>query len=199
MTSEQSIHVLVFGGMADWEAAYALAELRRWGNRHVVAVGFDRNPVRTMGGLQITPDLSLAEVSPDAIELLILPGGDLWESGAYPRDELESLVRRLIAVETPVAAICAATLAIARAGVLDDRRHTSNALADLERHVPTYRGQAHYVDVPAVRERHVITASGLAAVDFARAVFAELAVFTPADEQLWFDMFTQGRDARSRR
>jgi hypothetical protein len=47
--------------------------------------------------------------------------------------------------------------------------------------------------VPAVRASHVITASGLAAVDFARAIFAELAVFTPADEQLWFDMFKHGK------
>jgi putative intracellular protease/amidase len=141
VTPDKSIYVLVFGGMADWEPAHALAELRRWGNRHVVAVGLDRSPVRTMGGLQITPDVALSEVGADAIELLILPGGDMWESGVYPRDELESLVRSLIAVKTPVAAICAATIALARAGVLDDRRHTSNALADLERHAPNYRGQ----------------------------------------------------------
>lgn len=179
--------------MADWEPAHALAELRRWGNRHVVAVGFDRSPVRTMGGLQITPDVALSEISADPIELLILPGGDLWESGVYPRDELESLVRSLVAVNAPVAAICAATIAVARAGILDDRRHTSNGLADLERHAPNYRGRAHYVNVPAVRDRHVITASGLAAVDFARAIFAELSVFTPADEQLWFDMFKHGK------
>lgn len=193
MTGGRGIYVLVFDGMADWEPAHALAELRRWGNREVVAVGFDRRPIRTMGGLRITPDAALADVGSTDVELLILPGGDLWESGTYPRDELEALVRRLVAAETPVAAICAATLAVARAGVLNDRSHTSNARADLERHVPDYGGHARYIDAPAVRDRHVITASGLAPVDFARAIFAELSIFTPADEQLWFDMFKHGR------
>ena len=193
MTGGKSIYVLVFEGMADWEPAHALAELRRSGKREVVSVGFDRSPIRTMGGLQITPDVALSDVSPAAVELLILPGGDLWESGAYPRDELESLVHRLVAAETPVAAICGATLAVARAGILNDRQHTSNMRADLERYVPDYSGHAHYVDAPVVRDRHVITASGLAAVDFARAIFAELSVFTSADEQLWFDMFKNGK------
>ena len=43
-------------------------------------------------------------------------------------------------------------------------------------------GAAYHVDVPAVSDQHVITASGLAAVDFARAIFAELSVFSASDE-----------------
>ena len=50
-----------------------------------------------------------------------------------------------------------------------------------------------YVDALAVRDRHVITASGLGAVDFARAIFSELEIFSGADEALWFDMFKHGR------
>jgi len=30
-------------------------------------------------------------------------------------------------------------------------------------------------------------------VDFARAIFRELHVFSAADEQLWFDMFKHGQ------
>lgn len=47
------IHVLVFDGFADWEPAYALAELRRTGERDVVVLGFDGSPVMSMGGLRI--------------------------------------------------------------------------------------------------------------------------------------------------
>jgi hypothetical protein len=39
----------------------------------------------------------------------------------------------------------------------------------------------------------VITASGLGPVDFARAIFKELGVFSASDEQLWFDMFKSGQ------
>ena len=188
-----AVHILVFDGMADWEPGHALAELRRWGKRDVVAVGFDRTPIRTMGGLAIVPDTTLGEVSAGSVELLILPGGDMWEGGAYPRGRLEQLVRDLLDAGKPVAAICGATLGVGRAGVLDDRKHTSTIRADLTQHVPEYRGQSNYMEAPAVRDRHLITATGLAPVDFAREIFAELGIFSPSDEQVWFDMYKHGR------
>jgi hypothetical protein len=45
----------------------------------------------------------------------------------------------------------------------------------------------------AVRDRGIITASGLGAVDFAREIFAELELFSAADAALWFDMFKHGK------
>lgn len=193
MNTERAIHVVVFDGFADWELAYALAELRRWGKRTVRAIGFTPAPVISMGGLRITPDLELSAVRGPDVELLILPGGDLWESAAYPRPALDSLLAALVAAETPIAAISAGTLALGRARVLDDRRHTSNAQNYLPTHAREYAGGARYLEAPAVRDRHVITASGLAPVDFARAIFAELGIFNAADETLWFDMFKYGR------
>ncbi len=193
MTPSKSVHVLVFDGFADWEPAHALAELRRSGKRSIRSVGFGRDPVTSMGGLRITPDVELAAVRPDDVELLILPGGDLWESAEYPRQELEELVVAVLAASAPVAAICAATLALGRAGILDYRRHTSNMPNYLTTHAREYRGADHYVDELAVSDRHVITASGLGDVDFARAIFAELELFSAADEQAWFDMFKHGR------
>src|SRR5688500_4499592 len=83
----RAVHVLVFDGFADWEPAYALAELRRWGKRTVVVIGFDDNPVVSMGGLRVVPDRALPNVEASDVELLILPGGDLWE-GEYPRAAL---------------------------------------------------------------------------------------------------------------
>ena len=190
--TDRRVYVLVFDGFADWEPAYALAELRRWGKRTVRTVGFTQAPVVSMGGLRISPDLELSAVRAADVELLILPGGNRWESDEYPRAALESLITALVTAQSPVAAICAGTLALGRAGVLDDRQHTSNMRSYLPRHAAEYAGAAHYVETPAVSDRHVITASGLAAVDFARAIFAELGVFTAADEALWFDMFKHG-------
>lgn len=186
------IACIVFEGFADWEPAYALAELRRSGQRTVRTVGFTRDPVVSMGGLRVVPDMELAEVRPAEVELMILPGGDLWEAGSYPRPALESLIAALLATRTPVAAICAGTLALGRAGVLNERDHTSNMRAYLPAHAPEYTGAAHYVEAPAVRDDGVITASGLAPVDFAHAIFQELGVFDEADAALWFDMFRHG-------
>jgi len=188
-----AVHLLVFDGFADWEPAHAVAELRRWGHRTVRTVGFTATPIVSMGGLRITPDVELGAVRPEEVELFILPGGDLWEGDQYPRPELERLLNTLLAAGSPIAAICGATLALGRAGILNDRKHTSNSPAYLSEHAVEYRGADFYVDAMAVCDRHVITASGLGAVDFARAIFAELEVFSAADEALWFDMFKHGK------
>lgn len=193
MSGNQAVHVLVFDGFADWEPAHALAELRRWGGRTVRSVGFTAAPVVSMGGLHVAPDVELASVAPSDVELLIVPGGTRWEGVDYPRPTLEALLTELEAVETPVAAICAGTLALGRAGMLDHRRHTSNGPSYLPAHAAGYKGADAYVDAPAVTDRHVITASGLASVDFARAIFAELHLFNESDEALWFEMFKHGR------
>jgi putative intracellular protease/amidase len=187
-----AVHVLVFEGFADWEPAFALAELRRSGGLEVVTVGFTEAPVRSMGGLRVVPDRSLAGLTPAAVRLLLLPGGDLWE-GAYPRAELETVLTDLQRAGVPIAAICAATLAVAQAGLLNDRVHTSNERAYLEQMAPDYAGASLYVDALAVRERGLITASGLGPTEFAREIFEELEIFTAADGALWYQLFKHGR------
>jgi putative intracellular protease/amidase len=186
-----AVHVLVFDGFADWEPAFALAELRRSGGLEVVTVGFQGRPIRSMGGLQVVPDRALADVDPATVRLLVLPGGDLWE-GAYPRAELETLLHVLRKRRVPIAAICGATLALARAGLLNDQSHTSNELAYLERMVPQYAGASRYVDALAVRDSGLITASGVGATEFAREIFEELEVFRAADRPIWYHLFKHG-------
>lgn len=187
-----AVHVLVFDGYADWEPAFALAELRRSGGFEVMTVGFSKSPVRSMGGLRVVPDRSLAELAPAVVRLLLLPGGDLWE-GDYPRPPVERLLTAFSDAGVPIAAICGATIAAARAGLLDDRAHTSNEREYLERFAPEYAGPQHYVDALAVRDRGVITASGLGPIEFAREIFEELGVFSEADRRVWVHLFKHGR------
>jgi putative intracellular protease/amidase len=187
------VHIFVFDGFADWEPAYALAELRRSGNHEIVSVGFTADEVTSMGGLRVRPDRALADVRADQVRLLILPGGEMWErEDAYPRAEFESLIGELLAAERPVAAICGATVAMARTGALNERLHTSNMPSYLRQNALSYRGEEFYVAKPAVRDRGVITATGLGAVDFAREIFAELGVFSAEDQAVWYDMFKNG-------
>ena len=101
----------------------------------------------------------------------------------------ETLLRRLDADDIPLAAICGATLAIARVGLLRGRRHTSNGLDYLRTHVHGYADADRYVNAPAVRDRKLITASGLGDVEFARELLAELDVLSAEDRALWAQMF----------
>src|SRR2546428_13945652 len=118
----KDVYLLAVPGFADWEAAHALAELRRHGQYQVQVIALTREPVQSMGGLTVQPTGALAELDPADIAVFILPGGDRWEQQPVERGLLEAL-RTLEALAGPVAAVCAATTAVARAGRLGRRRH----------------------------------------------------------------------------
>lgn len=185
---DKAVYLLVIDGFADWEPAHAVAELRRYGQYRVESVGLTAAPVRSMGGLSIVPSITVAEVDPADVAVFILPGGDRWEKTS-PEPELVELVRRLDEQHVPIAAICGATVAISRMGLLRGRLHTSNGLAYLRSHVPGYDEAVHYVEAPAVRDRGLITASGLGDVEFARELFEELKVLSAEDRAEWAMIF----------
>ena len=189
---ETAVYLLVVEGFADWEPAHAMAELRRHGQYRVEVVPLTPDPVRSMGGLTVQPSRTVSQVDVSDVAVFILPGGDRWERAAM-EPELEALVTQLDRAAVPIAAICAATVAIARIGLLRGRRHTSNGLDYLRAQVPGYAEAANYVDAPAVRDRKLITASGLGDVEFARELFDELGVLTPDDRALWAQIFRSAR------
>jgi putative intracellular protease/amidase len=185
---DKAVHLLVVEGFADWEPAHAVAELRRHGHYHVESVGLTMAPVRSMGGITVLPSKTVADMDPAHVAVFILPGGDRWERSPI-EPELEAALRRVDRQSVPIAAICAATVAISRLGLLKGRRHTSNGLDYLRSLVPDYNEAANYVDAPAVRDRTLITASGLGDVEFARELFEELDVLSPGDRSVWARMF----------
>ena len=188
----KAVYLLVVEGFADWEPAHAVAELRRHGQFRVESVGLTMEPVCSMGGLRVLPSKTVAEVDVSDVALFILPGGDRWEKGAI-EPELEALLKQLDGAGVPIAAICGATVAIARIGILRGRRHTSNGLEYLRSHVPGYADADAYVDAPAVRDGKLITASGLADVEFARELFEELEVLRPEHRALWAQIFRSAK------
>ena len=63
----------------------------------------------------------------------------------------------------------------------------------LRSNVPGYVEAANYVDSPAVRDRGLITASGLGDVEFARELFEELNVLSVEDRAAWATIFRTAR------
>lgn len=184
----KAVYLLVVEGFADWEPAHAVAELRRHGQYRVEVVGLTAEPVRSMGGITVLPSRVLAEVEIEDVAVFILPGGDRWEQVPV-EPALGDLLQQLDRQHVPIAAICGATVAISRLGLLRGRRHTSNGLDYLRSHVPGYADADNYVDAPAVRDRGLITASGLGDVEFARELFEELNVLSAADRAAWAQIF----------
>ncbi|MGA8273757.1 MAG: type 1 glutamine amidotransferase family protein [Candidatus Sulfotelmatobacter sp.] len=183
-------YLFVFDGLADWEPALALCEIRKSGKYEVLSAGESCEPVVTMGGLKIMPDITVDEIEPRETKIFILPGGDRWERGSHPK--VGELLRRLHTREIFIGALCAATLEIARAGLTAGVRHTSNGKAYLKKMVPEYKDESLYVNELAVTDQKIITASGLGSVEFAREVIRELGIYNDADRAMWFEMFKHG-------
>jgi len=143
-----------------------------------------------MGGLRVIPDLTVTELEPQQAELLILPGGDSWMAGEKP--EVSAVLRAMVTANRPVAGICAATLALAHAGLLDDRHHTSNGTGFIQKYVAEYRGAPFYRVAPAVCDRGVISASGVAPIAFAAEIFRVLAPDRARDITSYEALYARG-------
>ena len=189
--STTPVHVAVFDTLADWEIGYTTAHIRRdsWqrqpGRYSIVTVGPTREPVTSMGGLRITPDIALAELRPQDSAMLILAGGDQWDQDLMAG--FRAAAGRFLAAGVPVAAICGATYGLALEGLLDDRAHTSNAAEYLA--FSGYAGSKHYVTEPAVTDQDLVTASAVAPVHFAREIFARLGLYEPGVAASWFKLY----------
>jgi putative intracellular protease/amidase len=171
---KRTAHLAVYDTLADWEVGHLLAELRtgRFTGEpfDIVSVAESSEPITTMGGVRVLPDALLADVDPAASGILILPGADMWDTGGG--SDFAIAASRFLEAGVPVAAICGATLGLARAGVLDKRRHTSAAPEYLA--MSGYAGGDHYVDERVVVDGDLITAGPQSPVQFARAALARL-------------------------
>jgi putative intracellular protease/amidase len=121
--------------------------------------------------------------------MLILPGGMPWAFGQ--NTEAIQVAQGFLDAGVPVAAICAATLALARSGLLDEQRHTSNSSDYLA--ASHYRGGSLYEDSPAVTDGNLITAPGTAAIDFALHIFRRLNIYTPPILDAWYGLHKTGK------
>jgi len=180
-------YLLVFDGLADWEPALALCEINKKEHFEVMTVGFSKETITTMGGLKLTPDLTIKDVNSDEAAIFIAPGGDMWEQ--QTGEEILPLLKQLHAEQVPIAAICGATLAVARAGLVEQALHTSNSLEYLKAMVPDYKSEKLYVDKLAVADRKLITASGLGSVEFAYEIIKQLELYNEQDTESWFNLF----------
>lgn len=119
--------------------------------------------------------------------LLILPGGDTWLEPIHA--QVFPIVREFLGRNIPVAAICGATLGLGANGLLDKYRHTSNDLGFLKACCPAYSGEALFIPKPAACDGPLITASGVAPLEFAYETLKKLDVFSPATIDAWYQLF----------
>lgn len=192
-----NIYVYVLDTMADWEPGHVTAELNsgRFFKKDAPGVtlktaGRSMEPVRTMGGLTVTPDCLIDDIAVSDTTVLLLPGANTWSD-----PENNAVIEKageLLCAGAAVCAICGATAALAGAGLLDSRPHTSNGPGFLEMLVPTYKGSGFYVDKPSVADGNLITAAGTGGLMWARDIIERLGVFESDTLSAWYDYYRTG-------
>ena len=188
------VFLYVLDTLADWEIGYIIAEINsgRYLKKNIekpkiIKVGKNLNPIKTMGGMEATPDIDVKELKMQKGDLLILPGADAWLNGN--NDEILNFVKENIERDITIAAICGATIAMANFGLLDRIKHTSNDLGFLKMVCPNYKGENNYCYQPVVAENSVITATGIAPLEFAHEVFKKTGIMENAVNEAWYNLY----------
>jgi len=189
----KKVFLYVFNTMSDWEYGYLIAELNsgRYFKKDlaplkVITVGANKEIITTMGGLSIKPDISLEECILEGTDLIILPGGTTWSEEIH--QPILERIGQALKLGTIVAAICGATEGLANMGYLDTRKHTSNNLEYTKMVCPNYKGERFYKMEPVVSGENLITASGVAPLEFAMEVMKKLDVFAPDTLHSWYNL-----------
>jgi len=160
-----AITIVLTEGYSDWEIGVLAGTGRAYYGAEIGFVSADGGPVTAVSGLKTE---ALERFSAPTDGVVVVCGGPAFESDAPP--EIEERLKQAHENGCVVAGICGATLALARAGMLDDVAHTSNG-RDYLQTVKSYRGAAYYRDQPqAVRDGRIITAPAPAPASFAAEV-----------------------------
>lgn len=154
--------VLINPEFTEFEIAVATTLLSRRFTLQYVAPTLA--PVRSEGGLQVLPDLTLEHVVPRQYAALIVSAAHDMQS-ALENAAILDLIRAMDQAGKIVAAICGAPMLLAKAGVLRDRLYT----VSLYRRFRDFLGcfnEATFRNQPLIETENLITAQGFAYAAF---------------------------------
>jgi putative intracellular protease/amidase len=180
-TKQKTIGIFLPDGFADWEFGLLAGGAAEHLGAKVLFLTEGAQTVRSIGGLTASGSRGTDADANADLDALALIGSDDW-TGPNPPD-VAVLANSVLARGGVVGGICAATVGLARAGLLEGRRHTSNGQAWIAEMTGGYSGSDGYAETPAaVADGLIVTAPGTAPVSFAMTFLS--AVYPEAAEML---------------
>ena len=168
--------VLLAPGFEEIEAVTIIDVLRRAGIE-VTALSVGASPVRGSHGISVSADRPLAEAAHEEWEMVILPGGMPGSTNLRDDPGVQGLLRRQAERGGRIGAICAAPIALGKAGLLRGRKATSYPGFEKELSGATYREER------VVADGNIITSRGPGtALEFALRIVEELKGAVAAEE-----------------
>lgn len=173
-----SVLVPLAPGFEDLEATTIVDILRR-ADIEVITAGLTPGLIQGSRGMRVQPDVDLDSVLTRDFDMIVLPGGMPGSEHLKNDARIQNLLKRHAANGCYTAAICAAPMALAAAGLLDGRQITGYPGMVDRLSVPG----ARYVGEPVVIDGKVVTSRGPGtALDFALTLVELLAGKAKRDE-----------------
>lgn len=176
-------YVLLYNGFVQFEIILALLLLKD--KSEILTFTVDEEAVPCHEGLNVLAELTVEDVNPDDVDLLLIPGG---EPGVYKdRNDVNTLVRRIYNRAKPIAAICGGPEFLANAEVITGKRITHG---HSEEYASVVFADCIIEDEDVVVDGNIITARGQAYAEFAVEICRQLELFESEDEAIetlnWF-------------
>jgi 4-methyl-5(b-hydroxyethyl)-thiazole monophosphate biosynthesis len=168
--------VLLANGFEEIEAVTIIDVLRR-AKVEVVTVAVASGAVKGAHQVVVQADRDLAQAGAESWDMVILPGGLPGATTLRDDPRVQALLQRQAAQGKKIGAICAAPIALGKAGLLKGKKATS---------YPGFEDQlagASYQEAAVVRDGNIITSRGPGtAMEFALQLVVELSGKPVADE-----------------
>lgn len=190
----RKIGVFVFNEMTDFEVTFATHLLKTEGGFEIVTLSYDEDVVKGKTGFSYKPTTLISEISSKELDGLIIPGGFYGDF----RESLMGLIKDLNSEEKLLAGICGAgTVALAKANVLENKLYTTPATPWGDKHREVFGGEDpfnrnNFLLKRTVKDGNIITAQGVAFMDFALEICHLLGIFKTEHEKLLFEKTIKG-------
>ncbi|MCL2415913.1 MAG: DJ-1/PfpI family protein [Defluviitaleaceae bacterium] len=194
MSKAKEVLLFLTDQWADWEASHAIVGINFAEEYTVKTIGIDKQPKVSIGGMRAEIDYSVSDYRNfDNLAMIILVGSFSWAQNRY--DEIADFVRKVNKNGVTVAAICGATIFLAKHGFLNNIKHTgdeSEYFEEMLENEKEYKGQEYFSVTQVINDGGFITANETAALEFACEIFRTLKTDTDEEINSWYEKFKHG-------
>jgi len=188
------ILVFIFDEMTDYEITFISHLLSADAGKEIITIAYEDKMIKGRSGFLYKPSRLVDDVLDEDVEGLIITGG--WYGQTKP--ELMKLINNLNSKGKLISAICGAgTVFLAKAGVLNNVKYTTPIVEWTQKHIEIYGNEdpfprENFVSERVVRDRNIITAQGIAFIDFAIEICDWFNLFDNQDDKENFSKNIKG-------
>ena len=188
------ILLFIFDGMTDYEVTFITHLLGVDAGKKIISISYENKLIKGASGLTYKSDKLVKDVVNEEVEGLIICGG--WYGDV--RNELIELINNVNGKGKLIGAICGAgTVFLAKAGILNNVKYTTPVTEWTEKHINVFGDKdpfprENFISERVVRDKNIITAQGIAFIDFSIEICDWFNLFESKDDKSIFSNSIKG-------